>query len=230
MELLTVLRTAAISSALFLASCVPEKFDHPICHAPPKIGSDTEIQKFASGYFPPEYGDPSSGCNYRAGPTAIIGEVEREWYPRQWAAASEPSLYEAAQCNALPDFVLRFSYIPSFDPSVFIRVQSDGDGLKLTASEMTGAGGYDPGEVGRTKEVRLSEKQAFELREMLDAQALFEEKPDICQAGLDGSSWIFELVDKDGYRMVKRWSPEDGAAHNLGILLIEFTDWSFEPY
>lgn len=160
----------------------------------------------------------------------IIGEVEREWYPRQWRAASEPSFYELAQCEALPDLALRFGYIPSFDPSVFIRVQPDGEGLKLIAKKMTGAGGYDPGTLGRSKELRLTDKQASELRRMLSAEALFQEPPHTCELGFDGSQWIFEMVDKEGYKMVKRWSPNEGAAHNLGQFLIDLSGWRIDTY
>ena len=48
--------------------------------------------------------------------------------------------------------------------------------------------------------------------------------------GFDGSEWLFEMVDQDGYRLVKRWSPDDGAAYDLGQVLIELSGWSEETY
>lgn len=185
---------------------------------------------FASGYFPRTFGEPQIDCGYPAGPAALIGEVEQEWYPRQWQAAREPSFYGLSEQDIPPAFALRFSYIPSFTPSVFIRVHRESDGLRLVAKEMSGAGGYEPGKIARSKEVRLSSQQVLQLEKLLAEEALFEEPADTCQLGFDGSEWIFEMVDSKGYRMVKRWSPNEGAAYNLGMHLAELSGWQFDKY
>jgi hypothetical protein len=215
--------TALILGASCLTACTAERFDEPVCRAPKQPLSDQQSSEFAHGYFPAEFGKPNRTCGY-----PLIGDIEREWYPRQWRAAYEPSFHALERCEALPEFALRFSYIPSFDPSVFIRVQSDNDGLSLIAKELTGAGGYDPGSLGRSKKIRLTDRQASELRSMLESGALFGEQPDTCELGFDGSQWIFETVDKDGYKLVKRWSPDEGAAYDLGRFLIELSGWDIE--
>jgi hypothetical protein len=223
------LRVAASAfGALFLAACTAERFDEPICLVSGQSGPQPAM--FADGYFPAEFGKPSQDCGTSSGPWPILSDIEQDWYPTQLRAAHEPSLYALTQCEAPPQFALRFSYIPSFDPSVFIRVQSDGDGLSLIAKQLTGAGGYDPGTLGWSKKTRLTDRQVSELRQLLASEALFEEPPITCDLGFDGSEWIFELVDKDGYRMVKRWSPHQGAAHNLGRFLIELSGWDTETY
>ncbi len=221
---------ASALGALLLAACTAERFDEPICRASNQSIADQPISKFAHGYFPEEFGEPSEDCGNPDRPVPIIGEIERDWYPGQWRAAHEPSFYELTQCETPPQFALRFSYIPSFDPSVFIRVQSDGNGLSLIAKQLTGAGGYDPGTLGWSRKVRLTASQAAELRQILASEALFEEPPDTCELGFDGSKWIFEMVDENGYRMVKRWSPREGAAHNLGRFLINLSGWDVETY
>lgn len=185
---------------------------------------------FASGYFPASYGEPSIVCDHSSRPIELIREIERDWYPRQWQAAYEPSLYLLAEQGTPPEFVLRFSYIPSFDPSIFIRIHKDGNGLRLIAKEMNGAGGYEPGKIARSKEVRLTSGEAMKLQSLLAKNRLFDEVPDTCEMGFDGSKWIFEVVDLQGYRMVKRWSPRDGEAFNLGRHLLDLSGWTVETY
>ena len=211
-----------------LAACTPERFDEPICRAPTAASPEQRSSQFAQGYFPPEFGKPSGNCGYEGGPVHLISEVERDWYPRQLRAASESSFSALAQCETPPEFALRFSYIPSFDPSVFIRVQPDGEGMSLIAKRLTGAGGYDAGSLGRSKMVRLTPVEVERVKQA--AQRLFQEPADICEMGFDGSEWLFEMVDQDGYRLVKRWSPDDGAAYDLGQVLIELSGWSEETY
>ena len=222
--------TVAIAGALSLAACTAERFDEPVCRAPQRSAASQASSGFARGYFPAEFAKPTLDCGTPSGLLPLIGDIEQDWYPKQWQAAHEPSFYELTQCGTPPEFALRFSYIPSFDPSVFIRVQSDGDGLSLIAKQLTGAGGYDPGALGWSKKMQLTERQASELQQILASQALFEEPPATCEMGFDGSQWIFEMVDENGYRMAKRWSPSDGAAHNLGRFLIELSGWEIETY
>ena len=193
-------------------------------------GGQNPAQMFASGYFPESYGEPQVDCGRSNGPIALVGETEQEWYPRQWRAAREPSFYLMAGQETSPEFALRFSYIPSFTPSVFIRVQSDGDGLRLIAKVMSGAGGYDPGTINRSREVRLSSEQAAELRRILAEGELFSEAPDSCPFGFDGSKWIFEVIDIHEYKMVKRWSPNSGAGFDLGQHLLRLSGWDVDTY
>jgi len=216
--------------AFLLVACAAQPFNEPLCRAPDQSLESQRGTGFADDYFPAQFGKPSEDCGDPVGPVPIVSKFERDWFAGQWRAASESSFYEAAQYKAAPEFALRFSYIPSFDPSVFIRVQSDGNGLSLIAKELSGNGGNDPGTLARSKKIRLTDKQASELKAMLNSEALFEEPPTTCEQGFDGSEWIFEMVDKDGYRMVKRWSPASGPAHDLGQQLIRLSGWSIETY
>jgi len=45
---------------------------------------------------------------------------------------------------------------------------------------------------------------------------------------VDGSEWIFERVDEAGYHMVKRWSPREGSAREIGLFLLDLTAWQFD--
>ena len=178
---------------------------------------------FASGYFPPEYAEPSLDCGYGNGPIEIIGDVESDWYPGQLSAAREPSLYLMAEQEEPPEFALRFTYLPSFSPSVFIRVDKEGDDYWLIVKHLSGAGGYDAGTIASSNRKPLSDRQVGQLTRMLSESAFFDEPNEECRMGFDGTQWIFEQVDASGYRMIKRWSPDEGKARELGELLIELS-------
>ena len=181
---------------------------------------------FASGYFPPEYADPSIDCGYGAGRMPIISDVETEWYPGQLSAAREPSLYLLSRQAEPPEFALRFSLIPSFDPSMFVRIYKEGPDYWLVVKHLSGAGGYEPGSIAASNKRRLSESEVSRLMELLAKLELFEESKVDCVFGFDGSRLLFEQVDEDGYAMVNRWSPDEGKALELGEFLIGLSGWA----
>lgn len=230
MKLSRSLYVLVIAAGLLLTACNQLRPEDRLCKRTSFSESGSDQADFAFGYFPPAFAEETLDCGFGGGPQPIIGEVEREWFPRQWQAACEPSLYAMARSAQPADFTLRFSYIPSFDPSVFITVQRKDEELVLIAKQLNGAGGYEPGTLARSKEIVLTDQQAVELETMLAEGGLFQETAKACELGFDGSRWIFELVSTGEYRMVNRWSPSDGAAHDLGELLIRLSGWSIETY
>lgn len=221
---------AAVSACLLLSGCLPPPAYDSEYRDQFEKSDKIRTQVFASNYFPESYGKPQLDCGLPKGPIALIGEVEKEWFPRQWMAAREPSFHLLAEQPTPPEFALRFSYIPSFAPSVFIRVQKDGDEFWLIAKEMSGSGGYEPGKIARSKKIRLSLEEVKELQRIMAVDRLFDEAVDTCQMGFDGDEWIFERVDHQGYRMVKRWSPSEGAGYNLGQHLLKLAGWNIGTY
>lgn len=222
-------KLSLLAVCLLLAGCIPApQYDREF-NAQFNQDNRSAVESFASGYFPDSYGDPLVDyCSSDAGPWPLIGEVEKEWYPEQWMAAREPSFFLYSEQDARPKFALRFSYIPSFSPSIFIRVQEEEGAYTLFAKRMDGAGGYEPGSIASSKKVSLSDQEVADLQQLLRENALFEEEADGCSSGFDGSQWLFELVDSQGYRFVKRWSPTDGAGHRLGQHLIALTGWNMD--
>lgn len=223
------MKLTLLAMCLFPAGCIPApQYDREFA-AQFNQGDRSAVESFASGYFPESYGDPLVDyCGSDAGPWPLIGEVEEEWYPEQWMAGREPSLFLFSEQNAPPKFALRFSYIPSFSSSIFIRIQEDRGIYTLLAKRLDGAGGYEPGSIASSKKVRLSAQEVADLQQLLREDALFKEKADGCSAGFDGSRWLFELVDPQGYRFVKRWSPTEGAGRRLGQHLVGLAGWSMD--
>lgn len=57
-----------------------------------------------------------------------------------------------------------------------------------------------------------------------------ESPPSGCRGGVDGAEWILEGHDPSrGYQYRKRWAPEDGMEHDLGLFLLGLTGWDVEP-
>lgn len=175
-------------------------------------------------YFPRALYCQGNSC----GRTGIISRSEQEWYSRQLAAADEIPLVSLAR-NAEPGTtLLRFSWIPSFSPSVFVLVRKTGDGAyAITAKRLDGRGGYAPGTLAQQIDRRLTQDEAQRL-EKIGAQ-LAGEPSAVNDFGLDGAQWLVEQADQDHYRFMNRWSPQDGPVKKLGTLLLSFTGWDLDP-
>ncbi len=182
-----------------------------------------------SGYFPAHLSRPTVACDGKC--IAPIDDFVDEWYSKQLRAADEPSLFRLSQRPVKAgDFVLRFTWLRSFDPSMFITLRRQGGRFELIARELSGAGGYEPGAVRRSVRRPLSPAAAQALLAAIDPDALFAGPTALCDRGCDGSEWLFEIVDHRGYRIVNRWSPEHGPVHRAGRALIARTGWPVEVY
>jgi hypothetical protein len=126
-----------------------------------------------------------------------------------------------------PATVYRFTWIPSFHPSVLVHIQSDDHGYTLLARILTGAGGYEPGGISRDTAFSLSELDQAVLARLL-TEAHFWSSPTIPPPngliGVDGSQWLLEGVEDGRYHVVDRWSPStsgpDAAFRRVGEWLL----------
>lgn len=207
------------------------------CAARVSNGQTAAQDEFAAGYFPANFADPVPVCGGNEYPR--IGEVEEEWYPAQLAAACEPSLHKVSQSViGQGDFMLRLSLMPSFAPSTFVTVEKASGDYTLTIRQMSGAGGYDPGEILRSKRVKLTRDEGEEierlaarafitdLRERQEAAADGEQ---MCFGMFDGTTWLIEQADSSGYRLIEQVSPSRGTSFDLGMRMVELSGWSQQP-
>jgi hypothetical protein len=66
--------------------------------------------------------------------------------------------------------------------------------------------------------------------EQLLGKAGFRTRPaNADDRGMDGSEWVIESLQKDNYRFVARWSPED-AFRDAGTYLIKLSGLKGEIY
>jgi hypothetical protein len=137
-----------------------------------------------------------------------------------------------------PD-ALRFLWLRTFHAPVAVRIvaysdskrRTKADSLRLHAVELSGAGGYEPGEVQRRLDSALGYDVWDTLAKLL-ANAEFWDAPSAVQSfGDDGAEWIFEVRIGDRYHVVSRWAPHEDGRHaqfwTLGQYLIALTGWDF---
>jgi len=113
---------------------------------------------------------------------------------------------------------------------VFVRFTITGDRATLIAKELSGAGGYEPGTISRQVERDLSEREMQALSRILKQTAVLDLPPVDCMLGADGSQWIVEAADNEGYKYINRWSHNFGPIHDFGIFALKLTGWRYEIY
>lgn len=194
-----------VAIALAASACGPIRSQDRVCQIEQMLSDEPSGDAKDKAFFPDGFAEEmqSDQCGIER---PRLGEVEREWFPNQWRAACEPPLFDGKQSGEGVRFTFRFSYLPSRDHSIFLRLEKDEDAHRLIVKQMTGRGGYEPGVVSRSKELELSEddiqfvrRKLEELRASRAAEAarLDREGPkDICFGTLDGTEWIFEVVEK----------------------------------
>ena len=190
-----------------------------------------EKSKPSNNYFPAKFGKPAQVCNYIGYPMcfATISEVERDWYPRHWQAANEPSLYERSNGpSPAGTSTLRFTWLPSFHHPVIVRIERSGKGAQLIAKQLSGKGGYEPGIVERELNRPLSATDIAKLNAILSTTNVLGQRATTCGSMLDGSRWIIEGLDQNGYHYVNRQSPKEGPVRAFGDFALLLTGWTFE--
>lgn len=214
---------------LSISACNAIREKDRICLASRENGGNAKNLQYAKGYFSREFAEriESDHCGRKS---KLLSEVEQEWYPRQWDAACEPSLFKFSQNTPKSTFSIRFSYIPSFDPAIFFRVESDGAQHRLIIKEMSGAGGYEPGVIRRSKEILLDDSDVREIKALLvDMEASRVEQRLIeayeCGASFDGTQWIFETVQNGQYDMYKFEDSNKESTYKLAAKLFEKSGW-----
>jgi len=191
---------------------------------PPVVAVNPPIE--TSGYFPPVLFQQTVDCGFswRNRPNYVLDEFEDGWYSKHLRAAGERPL---SFVPGSPD-ALRFIWLRSFHAPVIVRVEWAPSGAAtLTATMLSGAGGYEPGEVSKTVSRTLTQVEVERL--LVLRQAVLREPPVDCAMMLDGARWIVEAAGADGYHYVNAQSPEAGAVRELGLALLDFTGWTPEP-
>lgn len=148
-----------------------------------------------------------------------LDAMTREWYSKHLNAMAEPSL-SCGRADA--DEVYRFVWLRTFHQPVSVRISRRNNEAALAAVEMSGAGGYEPGAVVQRIGKRLSADDwaAFEAALSRSDYWLLPTRPSPRQIGFDGAQWIVEAQRGETYHVVDRWTPDDGAYRDLGLIFL----------
>lgn len=138
------------------------------------------------------------------------------WYGSQLRATGQGPLCRGSDPSTS---VFRLTWIPSFHPTVMVRIEQRGTTYSLYAVRLTGAGGYDPGSKARDTTVSIASSDWEEWTRLLSAARFWEASTDesdsavtphgkvVVMVGADGAQWLLEGRRGDQYHAVDRWSP-----------------------
>lgn len=172
---------------------------------------------------------PWSAADCGRSSAKAMDDFTNDWYSGHWRAAEEPSLFLQSQ-DAKSMRSERFTWLRSFYAPVFVRLDWLADGqVRMTAKELTGAGGYEPGEVGRMKQRLLSGEELATLDEARGALKPYRRPAAVCSFGVDGARWLLESSAPGEYVFIDRWTPESGPVHDYALKLLALTGWAFDP-
>jgi len=172
-------------------------------------------------YFPPILYAQNIACgggwSDRSRLRAVMTEFEGDWFSAPLRAAGEPALFDVRTPT------LRFIWLPSFHDEVIVRLDGVGTAkVTMTANRIGGRG-------GNSRVVRdLTLAERLSLERTLAGAKLADQPVRTCDQGLDGSQWLIESTNADGYIFRGRWSPRSGPVHDVGMHLLALTGWQFE--
>ena len=160
-------------------------------------------------------------------PKGVFGEPDpqfdddaftREWYSDHLRAMAEPSL----SCGESDQASYRFLWLRTWGHPIAVRIEV-GQSNTLTAVELDGRGGYEPGKVSRRVKRQLSAEEWKTLSHTLEALN-FWKMPTLLPAtlGLDGANWVLEGRSGREYHVVDRWSPTDDGYRDFCLMFVEF--------
>jgi hypothetical protein len=159
---------------------------------------------------------------------ADLSDFQERWYAAQLRAMHEPSLLDLAKDKST--LAYRFVWLRTFHHPIAVRlvIRPDGTG-QLTSTEMTGAGGYNPGVLAHSQTRDVLNDEVIRFQALLHAIDYWSMPTDGPGAGFDGAEWILEGVHGGEYHVVTRWSPETGAYREACWYLLELSKFEVNP-
>ena len=159
--------------------------------------------------------------NWKDTVTDALDTFVNSWYSKMLFALNEPILKDYKSDKE----IYRFTWLRTFNHPVLIRLEKQGDIIKLFSKVCNGSGGYEPGKIIFDTTINLTQKQVDTTNIKLH-NAKFWTLPTESREdnGMDGSEWIIEVYKNNKYHMVVRWTPEKGTIfRTIGEYLISIS-------
>ncbi|MEO5945743.1 MAG: hypothetical protein ABIP79_02930 [Chitinophagaceae bacterium] len=136
------------------------------------------------------------------------------WYSKMLFALKEPILKDYSGDKE----IYRFTWLRSFHHPVSIRIEKQGDIIKLFTKVSKGAGGYEPEEIitDNTGDVTLQEYNL--LLEKINSTKFWSLPTEMQDGGTDGAEWIVEIIKNNRYHIVTRNTPFEERHGNFRII------------
>lgn len=141
-------------------------------------------------------------------------QFKKRWYSETLAAFEEPPLSNWADREKIQT-AYRFIYIPSFHPSLVIRVWGD-----ILSTPCLQAVTKVSSKVGSEEPWMLTEAKSLELLTAINENKFWPSITWDLSMGLDGSRWVFEGWNQGKYKCLDAWTPNNGPAYRLGKVFL----------
>ena len=150
------------------------------------------------------------------------GRTRRDVFVRRWYSSHLTTMLEAPiWCGKRRGNTYRLLWLGTWERPISVRIDASEGQAILSAVELSGAGGYTPGERSCGFRRELSDAEQLQFIASVE-KSTFWTLPTIGGnlRGLDGTHWIIEGRSPNAYHVVDRWSPEEGAYLELGLLFL----------
>jgi len=170
-------------------------------------------------------------------PNSGLDPYDAAWYSQHLEAAGEP-LIEPTDREDVE--VYRLLVLPSFTSTITVRVERHGDQVTYTTKRLSGAGGYEPGEIEWQADGTMSDADWFEFKDLLLAgkfwtRISYDEMVKIrmeqcnqgerlvCAMPLDGTMFVLEGADSSRYKVVDRHNSFEEPLESAAQLLLSIS-------
>jgi len=200
----------------------PKKYEN-------KLGDSTEL------YFPvvaladtiEKTQNPNDTAFINSFPQGIDGYVSHGinvWYSKQMKAMKLPII----KSSRSP--VIRFTWLRTFHHPISVELKKNASTVELTGIQMSGAGGYEPGEVDSVVIKSVSTSKWDSIEQEINRTSFWQLASKRKRGGTDGAEWILEVAGKTKYHFVTQWCPtKNDAIRKIELELIELAGFYIPP-
>jgi hypothetical protein len=143
-----------------------------------------------------------------------------EWFTRHMRAMKEPALSSITDSEE----IYRFLWLRSFHHPIGVRIWRQGEQYFLSAVELSGMGGSNPGTELKRKSRRATADEWDTFKQKLEGACFWDIDDERQQRGKDGADWIMEGLKEHRYHVSDVWSPTTGAYRDACIYLLRISE------
>jgi hypothetical protein len=186
-----------------------------------KLGDSTEL------YFPvvaladtiEKTQNPNDTAFINSFPQGIDGYVSHginQWYSRQMKAMKLPII------KSPRNPVIRFTWLRTFHYPISVELKKNDSVVELTGIQMSGAGGYEPGEIDSIVKKSVSTSKWDSIEQEINRSSFWQMASKRKRSGTDGAEWILEVTGKTKYHFITQWCPtKNDAIRKIDLELVE---------
>jgi hypothetical protein len=143
-----------------------------------------------------------------------------QYYAKVLTIMREPSLFNQEKNGSE---AYRFLWLRTFDAPIAVRLNVNPDRSSLlTIKVLSGKGGYGLGELVKNVTRHLSADETEWFLSAVEESGYWDMPPypEKNVIVVDGAGWVFEARKAGKYKIVGRWSPQNGPIRDLGIAML----------